>query len=88
MFLQSRKIQMQNDINKLLSEKFSKTINNSTSLRLLRIVDQLLSLLFVEEDDIRQKLININKKLERIESSTIKTKTNVESYATTIKAEN
>jgi ribosomal protein S20 len=59
----------------------------STFLQLLRVVDQLLSLLFVEEDDIRQKLININKKFKRIESSTIKTKTNVESYATTIKAE-
>ncbi len=77
---------MQNDINKLLNEKFSKTINDSTFLRLLRVVDQLLSLLFVEKDDIQQKLININKKLERIESSTIKTKTDVELYAITIKA--
>jgi hypothetical protein len=87
MFLQSRKFQMQNDIDKLLNEKFSKTINDSTSLRLLRVVDQLLSLLFVEKSDIRQKLTNINKKLKRIESNTIKTKTNVESYATAIKAE-
>jgi hypothetical protein len=78
---------MQNDINKLLSEKLSKIINDSTSLRLLRVVDQLLSLLFIEKNNIRQKLININKKLERIENSTIKTKTDVESYATTIKAE-
>jgi hypothetical protein len=54
---------------------------------LLRVVDQLLSLLFVEESDIRQKLININKKLELIESSTIKTKADVESYAAAIKAE-
>jgi hypothetical protein len=88
MFLQNRKTQMQNDINKLLSKNFSKTINDSTFLQLLRVVDQLLSLFFVEEDDIRQKLININKKLKRIESSTIKTKTNVESYVTAIKAEN
>jgi hypothetical protein len=39
MSLQSRKIQMQNDINKLLNKKFSKTINDSTSLRLLRVVN-------------------------------------------------
>jgi hypothetical protein len=78
---------MQNDINKLLSEKFSKIINDSTSLRLLRVVDQLLSLLFVEKSNIWQKLIKINKKFKRIENNTIKTKTNVESYATAIKAE-
>ncbi len=78
---------MQEDINKLLNEKFSKTINDSTSLRLLRAVNQLLSLLFVEENDIRQKLININKKLERIESNTFKTKTNVDSYAAAVKTE-
>ncbi len=76
---------MQNDINKLLNEKFSKTINDSTSLRLLRVVSQLLSLLFVEKKDIRQELVKINKKLERIENSTFETKTNVELYVATTK---
>ncbi len=78
---------MQNDIDKLLSEKFSKTINDSTSLRLLRVVSQLLSLLFIEKRDIRQELIDINKKLERIESSTFKTKTDVNSYVAATKAD-
>jgi hypothetical protein len=88
MNLQSRKTQMQNDIEKLLSDKFSETINDSTALRLLKAVIQLLSLLFIKENDMRQKLININKKFERIESNIFKTKTNIEIYAITIKIEN
>jgi hypothetical protein len=88
MNLQSRKTQMQNDIEKLLSDKFSETINDSTALRLPRAVIQLLSLLFIRESDMRQKLININRKLERIESNIFKTKTNIEIYAVAIKIEN
>jgi hypothetical protein len=87
MNLQSRKMQMQDDIEKLLSDKFSKTINDSTTLRLLKAVTQLLSLLFIKKNDMRQKLININKKLERIESNIFKTKTNIEIYAVAIKIE-
>jgi DUF438 domain-containing protein len=78
---------MQDDIEKLLSDKFSETINDSTALRLFRTVVQLLSLLFIKENDMRQKLININKKLERIESNIFKMKTNIETYAIAIKIE-
>jgi hypothetical protein len=85
MNLQNRKMQMQDDIEKLLSDKFFETINDSTALRLLKVVIQLLSLLFTKEIDMRQKLININKKLERIESNIFKTKTNIEIYAIAIK---
>jgi hypothetical protein len=53
MNLQNRKMQMQNDIEKLLSDKFSETINDSTALRLLKAVIQLLSLLFTKENDMR-----------------------------------
>jgi hypothetical protein len=80
-------MQMQNDIEKLLSDKFSETINDSTALRLLRAMIQLLSLLFTRKKNMRQKLININKKLERIESNIFKTKTNIEIYAIAIKIE-
>jgi hypothetical protein len=45
---------MQNDIEKLLSDKFSETINDSTTLRLLKAVIQLLSLLIIKESDMRQ----------------------------------
>jgi hypothetical protein len=72
---------MQNDIEKLLSDKFSETISDSTALRLLKAVTQLLSLLFIKENDMRQELININKKFERIENNIFKTKTNIEIYA-------
>jgi hypothetical protein len=78
---------MQDDIEKLLSDKFSKTISDSTALRLLKAVIQLLSLLFIKKNDMRQKLININKKLERIKSNIFKTKTNIEIYAIAIKIE-
>jgi hypothetical protein len=87
MNLQSRKMQMQNDIEKLLSDKFSETINDSTTLRLFKAMIQLLSLLFIKENDMRQKLININKKFERIENNIFKTKTNIEIYAIAIKIE-
>jgi hypothetical protein len=87
MNLQSRKIQMQNDIKKLLSDKFSKTINDLTALRLLKAIIELLSLLFTKKNDMRQKLININKKLERIENNIFKTKTNIEIYAIVVKIE-
>jgi hypothetical protein len=87
MNLQNRKMQMQNDIEKLLSDKFSETINDSTTLRLLKTMIQLLSLLFIKENDMRQKLININEKLERIKSNIFKTKTNIEIYAIAIKIE-
>ncbi len=87
MNLQSRKMQMQNDIEKLLSNKFSKTISDSTTLRLFKAVTQLLSLLSTRERNMRQKLININRKLERIESNIFKTKTNIEIYAVAIKIE-
>jgi phosphorylcholine metabolism protein LicD len=85
MNLQSRKTQMQDDIEKLLSDKFSKTINDSTALRLFRAIAQLQSLLFTKENNIRQKLININRKLERIKSNIFKKKTNIEIYAVAIK---
>jgi hypothetical protein len=80
-------MQMQDDIEKLLSDKFSETISDSMTLRLLRTMTQLLSLLFIKENDMRQKLININKKFERIESNIFKTKTNIEIYAVAIKIE-
>jgi hypothetical protein len=80
-------MQMQDDIEKLLSDKFSETISDSTALRLLNAVNQLLSLLSTKENDMRQKLININKKFERIESNIFKTKTNIEIYAIAIKIE-
>ncbi len=80
-------MQMQNDIENLLSDKFLKTINDSTALRLFKAMIQLLSLLFTRKSDMRQKLININKKLERIESNIFKTKTNIEIYAIAIKIE-
>jgi hypothetical protein len=76
-----------NDIEKLLSDKCSETINDSTTLRLLKAVIQLLSLLFIKKSDMRQKLININKKFERSESNIFKTKTNIEIYAVAIKIE-
>ncbi len=87
MNLQSRKMQMQNDIEKLLNDKFSKTINDSTTLRLFKAVIQLLSLFFIKKNDMRQKLININKKLERIKSNIFKTKTNIKIYVIAIKIE-
>jgi hypothetical protein len=51
MNLQSRKMQLQNDIKKLLNDKFSETINDLTTLRLLKAMIQLLSLLFTKEND-------------------------------------
>jgi hypothetical protein len=87
MNLQSRKMQMQDDIEKLLSDKFSETISDSTTLRLLKTMTQLLSLLLIKKNDMRQKLININKKLERIKSNIFKTKSNIEIYAVAIKIE-
>jgi predicted membrane chloride channel (bestrophin family) len=51
--LQDRKQQMQKDIKKLLKEKKFETINDSTTLRMLRIVDELLSLLFIKNSDIK-----------------------------------
>jgi hypothetical protein len=86
MNLQSRKMQMQDDIEKLLSDKFSETISDSTALRLLKAVIYLLSLFFIKESDMRQKLININKKFERIKSNIFKKKMNIEIYAIAIKA--
>jgi hypothetical protein len=85
--LQNRKQQMQKDIKRLLKEKSSETINDSTILRMLRIVDELLSLLFIKNSDIKQKLMNINKKLKRIDNNTFKTKTDIDTYATAVKRE-
>ncbi len=76
---------MQKDIKRLLKEKSFETINDSTTLRMLRIVDALLSLLFIRNSDIKQKLININKKLKRIDSNTFKTKTDIDTYAIAVK---
>ncbi len=87
MNLQNRKTQMQNDIEKLLRNKFLKTINDSTTLRMFKVVIQLLSLFFIKKNDIRQKLININKKFKRIEKNIFKTKTYIKFYAIAIKIE-
>ncbi len=76
---------MQKDIKRLLKRKNFETINDSTTLRMLRIVDELLFLLFIKNSDIKQKLMNINKKLKRIDSSTFKTKTDIDTYATAVK---
>jgi hypothetical protein len=83
--LQDRKQQMQKDIKRLLKEKNFETISDSTILRMLRVVDELLSLLFIRDSDIKQKLMNINKKLKRIDNSTFKTKTDIDTYAIAIK---
>ncbi len=76
---------MQKDIERLLKKKNFETINDSTTLRMLIIVDELLSLLFIKNSDIKQKLMNINKKLKRIDSNTFKTKINIDTYAIAIK---
>jgi hypothetical protein len=85
--LQDRKQQMQKDIKRLLKEKNFEIINDSTTLRMLRIVDELLSLLFIKDNDIKQKLMNINKKLKRVDNSTFKTKTDIDTYAIAVKEE-
>jgi hypothetical protein len=76
---------MQKDIKRLLKKKNFETINHSTILRMFRIVDKLLFLLFIKDSDIKQKLMNINKKLKRIDSSTFKTKTDIDTYAIAVK---
>jgi K+ transporter len=76
---------MQKNIKRLLKKKSSETINDSTTLRMLKIVDELLCLLFIKNNDIKQKLMNINKKLKRIDSNTFKTKTNIDTYASAVK---
>ncbi len=76
---------MQKNIKRLLKKKSSETINDSTTLRMLKIVDELLSLLFIRNSDIKQKVMNINKKLKRIDSSTFKTKTDIDTYAIAVK---
>jgi hypothetical protein len=83
--LQNRKQQMQKDIERLLKIKSFETINDSTTLRMLKIVDELLFLLFIKNSDIKQKLMNINKKLKRIDDNTFKTKTNIDTYAIAVK---
>jgi hypothetical protein len=85
--LQDRKQQMQKNIKSLLKEKRFETINDSTTLRMLKIVDELLFLLFIRDSDIKQKLMNINKKLKRIDNSTFKTKTDIVTYAIAVKKE-
>jgi hypothetical protein len=62
--LQDRKQQMQKNIKRLLKEKSFDLIKDSTILRMLKIVDELLFLLFIKNSDIKQKLMNINKKLK------------------------
>jgi hypothetical protein len=52
---------------------------------MLKIVDELLFLLFIKDNDIKQKLMNINKKLKRIDSSTFKIKTDIDTYAIAVK---
>jgi hypothetical protein len=76
---------MQKDIKRLLKEKNFETINDLTTLRMFKIVDELFSLLFIKDSDIKQKLMNINKKLKRIDSNTFKTKTNIDIYAIAVK---
>jgi hypothetical protein len=76
---------MQKNIKRLLKEKNSETINNSTILRMLKIVDELFFSLFIKNNDIKQKLMNINKKLKRIDNNTFKTKTNIVTYAIAVK---
>ncbi len=83
--LQDRKQQMQKDIKRLLKEKSFETINDSTILRMFKIVDELLFLLFIKNSDIKQKLMNINKKLKRIDNNTFKTKTDIVTYAIAVK---
>jgi hypothetical protein len=83
--LQDRKQQMQKDIKRLMKKKSFETINDSTILRMFKIVDELLSLLFIRDSDIKQKLMNINKKLKRIDNSTFKTKTDIDTYAIAVK---
>jgi hypothetical protein len=52
---------------------------------MLKIVYELLSLLIIKDNDIKQKLININKKLKRIDNNTFKTKTDIDTYAIAVK---
>jgi hypothetical protein len=52
---------------------------------MFKIVDELFFLLFIKNNDIKQKLMNINKKLKRIDNNTFKTKTNIDTYAIAIK---
>jgi hypothetical protein len=76
---------MQKDIKRLLKKKNFETINDLTILRMFKILDELLFLLFIKDSDIKQKLMNINKKLKRIDNSTFKTKIDIDTYAIAVK---
>ncbi len=76
---------MQKNTKRLLKKKTFKTINNSTIIRMFKIVDELLFLLFIKNNDIKQKLININMKLKRIDNNIFKTNINIDTYAIVIK---
>jgi hypothetical protein len=52
---------------------------------MLKLVDELLFLLFIKINNIKQKLMNINKKLKRIDSNTFKIKTDNDTYAIAVK---
>ncbi len=75
---------MQKNINNLLEKKSFETINNSIALRTLKVVDELLSLFFTKDNDIKQELMNINKKLKKIENNTFKIKLNMKTYVVTM----
>ncbi len=60
-------------------------LKTSTILRMFKIVNELLSLMFIKNNDIKQKLMNINKKLKQIDNNTFKTKTNIDIYAIAVK---
>jgi hypothetical protein len=52
---------------------------------MFKIVDELFFLLFIKNNDIKQKLMNINKKLKQIDNSTFKIKTNINTYVIAVK---
>jgi hypothetical protein len=87
LFLFSRKVQIEKEIQTLLRDKTVDMIESSVQLSLLRRVVVLLSTLIVKKT-MNVKLKKMNKRIKNIEQNINKTTTTIESYAATAKTNN
>ena len=76
-FLHDRRKQLRIDIKNLLSDKTAKDIRESYALMLLQQAIKLMMFLSTSEEDVKHELININRRLNKIEINFHKTTTKI-----------
>jgi hypothetical protein len=88
MNIHDRRERILKNIKNLLNDKSFKNIRDFKSLWFLRVANDIMMHLFIDDENVKRELIKMNRKLKRIENNTQKTNTSIKTYIVASKTNN